>query len=91
MDIVLYNKQHVEFLDEFGVLTSTMLMRKFKVTSLPTQEILKQLCNDFLNVYARTKDQICIEGREPISWIHRIKKKKMKPKKPPRWKDVTKP
>jgi hypothetical protein len=96
----MYTTDYIDYLNEFGVLTSAMLARKFKLEPKHARKILHCIVEDYENVKARTPDQIYIEGRELDQWIPKPKKIKaniLKTKKPKKvrllkrqkWKDVT--
>jgi len=75
-----YKKEHIEHLNEFGMLSTAFLSRKYGYNGIISRNILNRIVQDFENVYFLKADHICIEGRQII-------KKNRKSK----WKDVTKP
>ena len=89
----MINKTYVEILNQFGYLSSSILMRRYKITREGAREILKYIVSDFENVYPILNDLICIQGREMK--LHTAAKDKsideLKPAKRQKWKDVTKP
>lgn len=89
----MINKSYIEILNEFGYLSSSLLMRRYKIVREEARQILKYIVADFENVYAILDDLICIEGRE-IKLQKAVKNKtidELHPAKRQKWKDVTKP
>lgn len=95
----MYTEEHINLLNQFGILSTSLLARKFKWNHLYAKNILLQIARDYENVYFRNEEQIYIEGREPFFWKSKNDLKKMRyqtkktirPKKLSKWKDVTKP
>lgn len=85
--------QVVEFLNEVGLVSTSFLLRKYKVNVDHAREILHFLVEAYENVKFSTPDQVYIEGREILAFQPRLQKKRVRfrPKKPSRWKDVSKP
>lgn len=81
----------VDVLNEHGVISSNFLMRRHKCGVGFARNILKMIVDQYENVKFRSGDQIYIEGREPQQWQLKPKRIRIRPKKPSRWKDVTKP
>lgn len=76
----MYHKEHIDLLNEFGMISTCVLMRRYKITCKEAMSILHAIVEDFENVYWSAQEIICIKGREP--------QKKAKKSK---WLDVTKP
>jgi hypothetical protein len=93
--INMYTDKHIADLDSFGLLSTALLMRRYRITYEEARAILVAIVQDYLNVEFRTPNQIFIIGREPDMWISEAKlSKKAHAKKAPKkskWKDVTKP
>lgn len=60
----MYNETHIELLNEMGVLSSPLLMRRFKITFDEAGKVLNSILEDYENVIRLSKNKICIEGRE---------------------------
>jgi hypothetical protein len=88
---VIYTKEHINFLNEKGYLGTAHLRLFFKVSFVGAMNILKKILGDFENVHSHGKHAIYIHGRKPEAWITPEKKKKVRMKKPKRWKDIKKP
>lgn len=87
----MYTYEHIKFLNEFGVLSVSFLRKLDKITHNKAINILKDICEDYDNVYASKTNQICIEGREPEFLKPKVKAKKNRNKRKSKWKDVNKP
>lgn len=87
----LFLKEAIGFLNDMGGMSALYLMRKYKLTYEEALIQLKNIVDDYTNVNFMKENLIFIEGREP-GWLQeKAKQKRIRPKKPPRWKDVTKP
>lgn len=87
----MYLPEMIDLLNEHGVLSSALLARKYKMNFEFAHSVLRAIVDDYENVKHRSADQIYIEGREPQFWKPKPKKKKTIPKKPSKWKDITRP
>jgi hypothetical protein len=87
----VYTNDHIKLLNEFGVLSSALLARKYKMNFDYARLVLQAIVEGYENVAFRSQDQIYIEGREPKEWQPKPKHIGIRPRKPPRWKDITKP
>ena len=67
MQIHLYDQLCIDLLNKYGCLSSFVVMRNLKVTHEHAMRILKQICEDYVNVFQRSRTQIYICGREPKS------------------------
>lgn len=76
----MYEQYHIDLLNEFGMLSVWVLMRRYKITKEDAKFILNCIIDDHENVYLMEGGMICIQGRELDS-----RKKKSK------WIDITKP
>lgn len=77
----MYNEDHIELLNELGVLSSPLLMRRFKITFEEAREILHSIMVDYENTIRLSENKICIDGRENDfreSQIKRNRNKKIK-------------
>lgn len=84
-------KEMIVFLNDMGGMSALYLMRKYKWTYEEALIQLKKIVDNYGNVKFIKENVIYIAGREPDWLIVKPKKKRIRPKKPPRWKDVTKP
>lgn len=87
----MYTSEQIDDLNHYGVLSSALLGRRYKLNFEYARLVLASIVQDYENVKLRTQDQIYIEGRELEEWKPKLKRKRIRPIKPPRWKDVTKP
>jgi|SRR5208337_48303 len=71
----MYGKTHINILNDFGMLSSALLMRKFKYSNAYARKMLNSIAKDYANVYFLNENQICIFGREKLTY-----KKKKNPK-----------
>lgn len=90
--------KYIQDLNEFGLLSSAYLARKYKMNGEHARRTLFSIVEDYENVRFRTPDQIYIEGRELKEWEPKVKQKKIREKRvktskmktPSKWKDITK-
>lgn len=85
----MYEQEHIDLLNIYGVLTAAMLARKFKIRTDTACDILSAIVCDYENVKIKNRHQIFIEGREWEEWF--LKSSRPYKKKPSKWKDVSKP
>ena len=78
-------KSHIKLLNEWGGLSSSLIMRRFKIGRDEARILLKQILYEYRNVKATSDDNIFIE-EPPIT-----KESKQRKKRASIWKDVTKP
>jgi hypothetical protein len=62
----MYTQAHLDCLNEHGILSTSFLVRKFKIGPKQAEEILRSLVENFENVNFTSLDQIYISGREPV-------------------------
>jgi hypothetical protein len=84
----MYNQEHIDLLNKYGVLSSALLARKYKLSIVHACSILEAIVEDHENVVHKNKHQIFIEGRE-YGWASDEKRRYRK--RPSKWKDITKP
>jgi len=89
----LYDEGDIVILNEHGMLSTSYLMASYKVTRSQALKILQQIIDDHMNVYWYSTHWIVINGREDELPDHlRPRQPRIRVRrKPPRWKDVTKP
>ena len=81
----------IDLLNKYGWLTPPLLMKKFKITYGLALFLMEMAVEDYENIKFKTFHMIYIEGRE-VEWLKiNPKKPRVRLKKQPRWKDVTKP
>lgn len=89
----MYTKEHIELLNEVGVLSVCLIGRKFRLNLSGALEILRAIEKDYENVYFATNHIICIKGTSYEAILQKEKRKRKCVKRLPisRWKDITKP
>jgi uncharacterized protein (DUF1919 family) len=60
----MYLKEHVDLLNDMGVLTTPLLVKKFKISFENARSILEAIVDDYENVVRHSENKIFIEGRE---------------------------
>lgn len=62
-------EEAINLLNEFGILSATLLMRKFKITYLEAVDILKEIVSTHTNIFMRSACLIYIDGiTMPAHW-----------------------
>lgn len=87
----MYTEEMIKEFNEYGVLSSSYLARKFKMNVEHACLVLSAILNDYTNVIHISKNKICIQGREHSFSNPKQKKIATKKKKESKWKDVTRP
>mgnify|MGYP001575296480 CR=1 FL=1 len=57
----MYTREHIYYLNLYGLISQAFLRRKFKLTPKRAQEILNAIVQDHTNVMWLNKCMICIE------------------------------
>jgi len=85
--------EYIDYLNYYGALSTSFLIRKFKMSARSARKILISIIQEFENVLRANENQIFIIGRAPHSMQQEenIKRLPRKPRTTSRWKDVTKP
>lgn len=86
----LYRESDIDYLNEYGRLSISLIRRLHHISSDQARYILRNIVEDFENVYWLNEAQIAIEGRWGLPEAKKLKGRVRK-KKAPRWKDVTQP
>lgn len=87
-------KDCIPHLNFHGRLSASFLMRKFQITADLAIKILHSIIGEYENVVWVGVNTIAIEGGEydkALPSVSPPRKRKPKPKKLSKWKDVTKP
>lgn len=91
-----YTQDHIDYLNEQGILSWGAVARKFKLSLEGAKRILATIVEDYENVHFITPNGLIYiegvvipEGLLPKSSKKRIRKQR--PRKRRLWKDVTKP
>lgn len=71
----MQDDDYINILNIEGCLSSSFLIKTFKLTLESSREVIKNILHDYENISVINADQIYIEGRKPIIKIPRRKSK----------------